>query len=266
MYNRQYMLLSNQNAVSTITWHALRPQLVSHQNLKVNSVKKITQVRFSGANLCTDTTHVSILCGLLILWFMGTLKIRAKCYEYSYRGHVSHAVGGAQASRNPDHLFNSDQPWRSQPCLWRCHASSSSPALKIQMKSSAGGNMLLSYSLPPAKPELERKRLYLIVSTLKVGLCLTIFGGWGSNEHLTLSPSTGPFACRLCSELFTECRRNGCFLPAPGVRAPMCVHCPAHCQFQRLQSALTTGQRHPDGQAGPGGPAVILCPVCWVLA
>lgn len=104
MYNRQYMSLSDQNAVSTITWHALKPQLVSHQNLKVNSVKKSTRWGFSGANLCTDMTHVPTLYGLLILWFMGTLKNQSRVLWIQSSKTLSHAVGGARASWNGAHV------------------------------------------------------------------------------------------------------------------------------------------------------------------
>lgn len=132
-------------------------------------------------------------------------------------------------------------PWRSQPCLRRCHPSSSPnpppPALKTQMKSSTGGNTLLSWGLPQAKTALERKRLYLIVSTLKAGLCLM------DEAAMSISHSVLPqgHACKLRSELFTECWMNACFLPAPGGRAARCVYSPTHCQFHRYTISTQTG-------------------------
>lgn len=95
--------------------------------------------------------------------------------------------------------------------------------------------------MPQAKPALESKRLYLIVSTLKARLCLTIFDRWGSNEHLTLSPPTGPCLQTMFRTIYWVL--NECMLsPCPWSQTPQCVFTLLHTvSFIGIPSALTTG-------------------------
>lgn len=252
--------LSDQN---TITSYAPGPWLVSHQNSKVNSVKKITQVRLSGANSCTDMLNVFTLQGWLILWFMRTQNRDAQNAIKVLIGVVwSHTVGGTRAHCNCSHVWYSNHNLKTtQPCFgWPPYKGTSPSTVHgIFCKEQRAGSLAVTHKRNQDWKEVIQ---YLIIRFLKAGLCFTSHG-WGRNTHPPLLPQC--HTRTICSELPAECWMHTSKPWTWNWSSKLySFYHPTHHQFQYFCSL--SAQHHPTARwRSPVGPSFRLWPTCWVI-